>query len=124
MNHCEYLNSRVLFCGNLGCLKSVTIFVEISTEREYLRHRSSYSAVSSSRSRRAARSSTLLQSSAYRHSKSRCCSNLDQAPDNPGARSRLSRVRLPGLPSKVETIKVHHLIPGRYKVMDKLLLRV
>ena len=30
---------------------------------------------------------------------------------------------LPGL-RKVETIKVHHLVPSRYKVMDKLLLRV
>jgi hypothetical protein len=25
---------------------------------------------------------------------------------------------------KVEAIKVHHLVPGRYKVMDKLLLRI
>jgi hypothetical protein len=25
---------------------------------------------------------------------------------------------------KVETIKVHHLVPGRYEVMDELLLRV
>ena len=25
---------------------------------------------------------------------------------------------------KVEAIKVHHLVPSRYKVMDKLLLRV
>ncbi len=25
---------------------------------------------------------------------------------------------------KVEAIKVHHLVPGRYEVMDKLLLRI
>src|ERR1017187_299025 len=25
---------------------------------------------------------------------------------------------------KVEAIEVHHLVPGRYKIMDKLLLRV
>ena len=62
-----------------------------------------------------------------RHSKSRVCSSLNLVLDNPGPRLRLSRVILqacfPRL-RKVETIKVHHLVPGRYKVMDKLLLRV
>jgi hypothetical protein len=55
------------------------------------------------------------------------CSNLDLVRDNPfqveverygTLEAELSRSR------QVETIEVHHLVPGRYKVMDKLLLRV
>jgi hypothetical protein len=48
-------------------------------------------------------------------------------PGWPGARSRLSEVDLYGQltrSGKVEAIKVHHLVPGCYEIMDELFLRV
>jgi hypothetical protein len=55
------------------------------------------------------------------------CSNLDLIRDNPFQVEVERCGTLKAQPSRsreVETIEVHHFVPGRYKVMDKLLLRV
>jgi hypothetical protein len=50
---------------------------------------------------------------------------LGQGRPDTGGIVQMHLLEMPQLPlDKVEAIKVHHLVPGRHEVIDKLLLRV